>query len=242
MRSGECRSAGVVFMISTIGRVDAHLLEVGRQACVPPPCSSRTSCSCRRSCGRRPSSRVIRSLAVHDPVFGPVGQLGLGERRGDLMHAEERPLPDLAVDTAGQDQRTGRVAERTVWHRPCRCKCAPFPSLAVQSFSSGLTADEPRRRRPRCRACSAGSGGRARLPHRRRRRAENRTTGSLRPPSFLRRFFSSPGVLADIAPSAEIHSAQTGSQPGSLLRTTTKRMGVASCIEGGAAPAGPMPS
>ena len=63
------------------------------------------------------------------------------------------------------------------------------------------------------------------------------TIGSLRPPSVLSSFFSLAGVSAAIPPSAEIHSGQVGSQPGSPPRTTTKAIGSSSGFDWAAASA-----
>src|SRR4051794_21541929 len=53
---------------------------------------------------------------------------------------------------------------------------------------------------------------------------EERTSGSLRLPNPFNARFKSAGLLELIVPSAEIHSGQVGSQPGSLERTTRNRV------------------
>ncbi|WP_287181604.1 hypothetical protein [Mesorhizobium sp.] len=101
---------------------------------------------------------------------------------------------------------------------------APLPSLARQSFIPGQQSENLviptamsslflRIIRPSWSAASTLPPG------------ELTMIGSLRRPSFFNMRLSWAGVPASMAPSAEIHSGQLGSQPVALLRTTAKRIG-----------------
>ena len=124
-------------------------------------------------------------------------------------------MPPASISGQAELQiRASRIGSAEIDARPSRhCPC---------SSSRRLAADKPGLADRDVELVLADHAAQAQSPRRHRRREDQTTIGNLRPPSVLRRLLSSAGVAAAIVPSADIHSGQVGSQPGALLRTTTK--------------------
>ena len=150
------------------------------------------------------------------------------------MHAEECPLPDLTVNAAGKQQADRQNCRTHHWRRQCQANARPSrhwrcsPSVRLAADEPGLAdrgsslflPDQPAERQ--CRIDIAAG-----------REIDDRQLAAAK--RLERALSAAPGVPARIVPSAEIHSGQVGSQPGPLLRTTTKRIGGRVFIEGCAA-------
>ena len=139
----------------------------------------------------------------------------------DLMHTHMRGERRQPLGTGRQDQRAGRCAVGIIGIRLAQAWRGSRPRTGLCRSAAGLNSVRvtdtsilrSRNMAPMAMAASIDPP------------PELMNSGSRRLPSPANNFLNATGVVSTISPSAEIHSAQSGSQPGCALRTTRKVIG-----------------
>ena len=212
--SASALADGMTRQLSGLGTDLQMVAPVSSSADCGPVVSPNFSIACGSSC------RLDRGQLHRREQTG--SDRHLLEIRLDLLscpigiHAEPNGRDRQASDAAGKHDRTGRMHIR-----PRHRWSDRYGAILGQAIQPpGSQSDEigvGRRRRRAC--CSRISRPAASAP---RQIASLRADhdGSRRPPTASSDWRSFSGVCAVIAPSAEIHSGQSGLQSGLLPRTT----------------------